>query len=86
MIGGDLKVEKYRFRARPQNMNFVLFPTDSTTKQISMFSVIMILIKMSLDTDSFFFYQDMFKCGIIEALIISIIIMLFIQLSIHFKF
>lgn len=83
MIGGDLKVEKYRFRARPQNMNFVLFPTDSTTKQISMFSVIMILIKMSLDTDSFFFYEDMFRCGIIEALIISIIIMLFIQLSIH---
>lgn len=83
MIGGDLKVEKYRFRARPQNINFVLFPNDQSSNQISLFSAIMLLLKMTLDTDSFFFYQDLFKCGIIEGLLVSVTVMLLVQLSIH---
>lgn len=83
MIGGDLKVDKYRFRARPQSINFVLFPADSSSNAISMFSAIVLLSKVALDTDVYFMYEDMFKCGIIESLLVIIAVMVLIQLSIH---
>ena len=83
MVGGDLKVEKYRFRARPQNKHFVLFPADQASHSISMFSVIILLCKISLDTDPFFSYIDLNKCGIIEALIAIILVIILIQISIN---
>ncbi|KAK8896868.1 hypothetical protein M9Y10_014794 [Tritrichomonas musculus] len=83
MIGGDLKVDKYRFRARPQSSNFVLFPPNPGFKPNSMFSTLILLLKVALDTDPFFMYQDMFKCGIIESLIIILVVMILIQLSVH---
>ena len=83
MIGGDLRVEKYRFRARPQNMNFVLFPFDRNSHQISLFSAIMFICTICMGTGPFLMYEEVFKCGIIEVLLIIIVIMLLVQLSIH---
>ena len=83
MIGGDLKVDKYRFRARPQNINFILFPSNPNSSPKSMFTSIMLLCKVALDTVPYFMYEDMFKCGIIETLLIILILMVLIQLSIH---
>lgn len=83
MIGGDLKVAQYRYRARPQNKQFVLFPANQYGNHLSFFSAIVLLSKISLDTDPFFFYEDMNTCGLIEALIITIIIVILIQFSIH---
>lgn len=83
MIGGDLRVEKYRFRARPQKLDFVLFPSDHTSTQISLFSVIMLLCTICMGTGPFLMYENFFKCGVIETLLIIIIVMLLVQLSIQ---
>ena len=83
MIGGDLKVDKYKYRARPQSLNFILFPPNHSLKPISFSSAIILLCKISLDTDPFFIYEDMFRCGIIETLLLITAVMVLINLSIH---
>lgn len=83
MIGGDVPIEKYKFRARPQRMDFVLFPPDQKGKEISMFSVIMLLCTVCMGTGPFLMYENFFKCGIIEVLLIILFVMILVQLSIH---
>lgn len=81
MIGGDLKVADYRFRAHNKKSEFVLFPHDPKSKEISMFGAILLLVKVGIATDPFFMYEQLFECGIIEALLIFIFVMLIIQVS-----
>ncbi|OHS95126.1 Transmembrane amino acid transporter protein [Tritrichomonas foetus] len=82
MYGGDLKVADYRFRARTQKSDFVLFPNDSSQKHISYFMATMILCKVGIATDPLLL-SDAFSCGIIQTLLLFIGIMILLQLSIH---
>lgn len=81
MIGGDLKVANYRYRARNENSDFVLFPSNPSVKPISMFSSVMLLCKIGIATDPLFIHATLFNCGLLEGLIIFCFIMLLIQLS-----
>lgn len=83
MIGGDIKIERYKFRARPHEMDFVLFPADKKYKEISLFSVIMLLSTICMGTGPFLMYENFFKCGVLETLLIILFIMVLAQLSIH---
>ncbi|OHS96312.1 hypothetical protein TRFO_37530 [Tritrichomonas foetus] len=82
MIGGDLKVSEHRFQGRSRGSDYVLFPTSLVSNRVSMVTAIMLLLKIAISSDPFIVSPSI-NCGVVQALFITVLVFLMMQLSIH---
>ena len=82
MHGGDVRIAEFRRKMHDKGGNFVMFPTDSSSLQFSMWTAIALISKAGIASDPFFISSG-FSSGVIEALISCVFILLLTQISLQ---
>jgi len=79
MIGGNVYLREMNFGVS-SNDEAKLFDDGSSSKRISMFTAVVLLVNAAMSTDPFFF-GGYFNCGVLQSFLIGIFVMVMVIFS-----
>ena len=82
MIGGDVIIHEVKMKAANRHSSIILYHQDKQSKQLSFFSIYMLLCKAGIATDPFL-VGEVFLSGTWTTLLYGILLVLITQLSFY---